>query len=197
MWIKIKKFGLTLSVIVLFGLYALQKQAQPDGGAAVVAAVPPTATSVSAVAQVVSTVPATGQTPSTDPDRLHSGANVTPTASVTEPRTSTQKIVVTPTATATVSGQYRDGSYTGSQADAHWGTVEVLAVVSNGQLSDVQFTEYPNHRNRSQEINSQAMPILTREAVQSQQAQVDVVSGATDTSEAFIQSLSSALSQAS
>ena len=91
----------------------------------------------------------------------------------------------------------RDGSYTGSQADAHWGTVQVLAVVSNGQLSDVQFTEYPNHRNRSQEINSQAMPILTQEAVQSQQAQVDVVSGATDTSEAFIQSLSSALSQAS
>jgi uncharacterized protein with FMN-binding domain len=60
----------------------------------------------------------------------------------------------------------------------------------------VQFLQFPNHRNRSQEINSQAMPILTQEAIQAQQAQVDVVTGATDTSGAFIESLSAALSQA-
>jgi uncharacterized protein with FMN-binding domain len=191
MWTKIKKVGLSLSVIVLFGLYALQKQAQP-GGAALVASVPPTTTSVSVAALIPSTATVIVRTPQADSGLAQSTATKTPA-----PRISAQNVVMTPTATATPSGQYRDGSYTGSQADAHWGTVQVLAVVSNGQLSDVQFTEYPNHRNRSQEINSQAMPILTQEAVQSQQAQVDVVSGATDTSDAFIQSLSSALSQAS
>ena len=105
----------------------------------------------------------------------------------------------TPASTSTnttASGAYQDGSYTGIQADAHWGTVEVLAVIANGQLSDVQFTDYPNHRSRSIEINRRAIPILMREAIQSQQADVDIVSGATDTSEAFMQSLDSALSQA-
>ena len=103
---------------------------------------------------------------------------------------------VAATATATVSSAYQDGSYTGIEADAHWGTVQVLAVIVNGQLSDVQFADYPNHRSRSVEINRRAIPMLVREAMQSQQAEVDIVSGATDTSEAFMQSLDSALRQA-
>ena len=61
----------------------------------------------------------------------------------------------------------------------------------------MQFLEYPNHRDRSVEINNYAMPQLTSEAISAQSAQVDVISGATDTSEAFMQSLGDALSQAS
>ena len=60
----------------------------------------------------------------------------------------------------------------------------------------MQFLEYPNERNRSIEINNYADPQLTSEAIQAQSANVDVISGATDSSEAFIQSLSNALSQA-
>lgn len=45
-------------------------------------------------------------------------------------------------------------------------------------------------------INNQAMPMLRSEAIQAQSANVDTVSGATMTSEAFIQSLQSALDQA-
>jgi len=55
---------------------------------------------------------------------------------------------------------------------------------------------YPNDRRESVDINSQAMPYLKQEAIQAQTAQVDGVSGATDTSQAFIQSLGSALKQA-
>ena len=47
-----------------------------------------------------------------------------------------------------------------------------------------------------QYINGQAMPMLTSEAVQVQSANVDIVSGATFTSQAFQQSLGSALAQA-
>ena len=90
----------------------------------------------------------------------------------------------------------KDGSYTGSEADAQWGYIQVKAIIKNGKISDVQFLEYPNERNRSIEINNYADPQLTSEAIQAQSANVDVISGATDSSEAFIQSLSNALSQA-
>ena len=98
---------------------------------------------------------------------------------------------------SSTTGQFKNGSYTGAEADAQWGYVQVKITVQNGKLTNVQFLEYPNHRDRSVEINNYAMPQLTSEAIQAQSAQVDVISGATDTSEAFIQSLGDALSQAS
>jgi uncharacterized protein with FMN-binding domain len=103
----------------------------------------------------------------------------------------------TPNATGTP-GQtlYKDGSYTGSVADAQWGNVQVQAVIQNGKITNVTFLQYPNERDRSVRINSYADPQLVSEALQAQSANVDVVTGATDTSEAFIQSLSDALSQA-
>src|SRR5258708_24173703 len=45
-------------------------------------------------------------------------------------------------------------------------------------------------------INNYADPQLTSETIAAQSANVDIVTGATDTSQAFIQSLSDALSQA-
>jgi uncharacterized protein with FMN-binding domain len=99
-------------------------------------------------------------------------------------------------ATSTSGSRYKDGSYTGSVADAQWGVVQVKAIIQNGKITDVQFLQYPNDRNRSIEINSYADPQLTSEAIQAQSANVDIVTGATDSSEAFIQSLSNALSQA-
>jgi uncharacterized protein with FMN-binding domain len=91
---------------------------------------------------------------------------------------------------------FRDGSYTGDVADAFYGNIQVRAVISGGRLTDVQFLQYPSDRRTSVEINTQAMPYLKAEALQAQSSQVDIVSGATDSSLAFIQSLGSALSQA-
>lgn len=108
--------------------------------------------------------------------------------------TGTASATSSPTATPTA--QYRDGAYTGTVTDAQWGYVQVKAVIKGGKLTDVQWLQYPNDRSRSVEINSIADPELTTEAVQSQSAQVDIITGATDSSEAFIQSLSDALSQA-
>jgi uncharacterized protein with FMN-binding domain len=96
----------------------------------------------------------------------------------------------------TTGAAYKDGSYTGSVADAQWGVIQVKAVISGGKISDVQFLQYPNERERSVEINGYADPQLTQEAIQAQSAQVDIVTGATDTSEAFMQSLNDALTQA-
>ena len=101
------------------------------------------------------------------------------------------------TSTTTSSGAvYKDGSYTGSAADAQWGVIQVKAIIQNGKITGVQFLQYPNERERSVEINNYADPQLTSEALQAQSAEVDVVTGATDSSDAFMQSLADALSQA-
>ena len=93
-------------------------------------------------------------------------------------------------------GQYKNGTYTGSVADAFYGNVQVQVTISSGQITDVQFLQYPNDRSTSVYINSQAMPLLKQEAIQAQSANVSGVSGASATSAAFIQSLTDALSQA-
>jgi uncharacterized protein with FMN-binding domain len=102
-----------------------------------------------------------------------------------------------PTATTSSStSTYKDGQYTGTTADAYYGNIQVQATISGGKLTDVQFLQYPNDRQNSVEINSQAMPYLKQEAIQAQSAHVNTISGATDTSLAFVQSLSSALTSA-
>ncbi len=100
------------------------------------------------------------------------------------------------TAAATVQGTYRNGTYTGPEADAYYGLVQVKVVISNGKISDVKFLDYPHDRRTSQEINNQVMPWLTQEAIQAQSANVDLISGATLTSEAFVNSLQAALQSA-
>ena len=104
----------------------------------------------------------------------------------------------TPSASGTSSSNvhYKDGSYTGSVADAYYGNIQVKAIIKNGKITDVQFLQYPNDRDRSVMINQYADPQLTSEAIQAQSANVDIVTGATDSSQAFIQSLSDALAQA-
>lgn len=98
--------------------------------------------------------------------------------------------------TSSNTGVYRDGIYTGSSADAYYGNVRVQATIQGGKLANVQFLDYPSDRGTSREINGQAMPYLKQEAIQAQSANVDIVSGATDTSLAFRQSLASALVKA-
>lgn len=93
-------------------------------------------------------------------------------------------------------GKYRDGQYTGDSVFVYYGNVQVQAIVQNGALSNVVVLDYPQDRGTSVSINSRAMPELVREAVQAQSANVNTISGATDSSGGFRQSLDSALSQA-
>lgn len=95
----------------------------------------------------------------------------------------------------TSSGAYKDGTYTGSIADAYYGNVQVSATVSGGKITAVKFLQYPDTHSTSVMINQQAMPYLQQEAIQAQNANVQIISGATFTSQAFQESLASALSQ--
>ena len=130
-----------------------------------------------------------------------SAAGTQTPAPKTKASASVQSTVTTPPPVITPApqkpaGMYADGSYIGPAADAYYGTVQVKAVIKNGQLADVRFLQYPNTHSYSVYVNNQAMPMLTQEAIQAQSAQVSGVSGATFTSQAFQQSLASALVQA-
>jgi len=52
---------------------------------------------------------------------------------------------------------------------------------------------YSFHTSRSEYIMSQALPLLRQEFMAAQSADVQVITGATDTSNAFLRSLQSAL----
>jgi uncharacterized protein with FMN-binding domain len=71
----------------------------------------------------------------------------------------------------------------------------VRITLSGSTITAVDTVQPPNGNGRDQEINQQALPILQREALASQSANIDSVSGATYTSEGYIQSLQSALDQ--
>ena len=103
---------------------------------------------------------------------------------------------VAPVASPKSRAGYRDGEYVGSVADAFYGDIQVKATVSGGKITGVDFLKYPNDRPESVSINTQAMPYLKQEAIQAQNAHVDSVSGATDTSRAFVESITAALNKA-
>ena len=105
--------------------------------------------------------------------------------------------IPTPTPPPVVNtGKYKNGSYTGTVADAYYGNVQVKAIISGGKITDVQFLDHPQDRQTSVRINNRAMPYLTSEAIAIQDANVDTVSGASFTSAAFRESLTAALSGA-
>ena len=87
-------------------------------------------------------------------------------------------------------------SYTGTAADTRWGPVQVQITVSGGKISASRAVQYPQGTSRDAQINGSALPVLDREVLQQQSASIDTVSGATVTSDGYLQSLQSAIDQA-
>ncbi len=89
------------------------------------------------------------------------------------------------------------GSYqvTGPVVRTRHGQVQVRIKVAGGRLVDVVVVQVPSS-GRTTEINQRALPILRQEALVAQSARIDTVSGATNTSEAYRQSLQAALDAA-
>lgn len=88
------------------------------------------------------------------------------------------------------------GTYTGDAVSTRFGDVQVEITVEDGQITESRVTQVPWNDHKDQEINAYAVPILNEEAVDAQSADIDMVSGATYTSEGYIQSLQSAIDQA-
>ena len=98
--------------------------------------------------------------------------------------------------TAPSTSSSASGTYTGDAVSTRWGTVQVRITVVNGKITRSEAVQYPQGNGRDQEINAYAVPQLNQEVVQAQGAGIDAVSGATVTSDGYIQSLQSAIDQA-
>ncbi len=74
--------------------------------------------------------------------------------------------------------------------------MQVQLTIRDGSITKVTVLQYPNGNSRDVEIANYSLPILIQETMQSQNANIDMVSGATYTSDGYIRSLQSALDQA-
>jgi uncharacterized protein with FMN-binding domain len=102
-------------------------------------------------------------------------------------------------------------SFTGASGFAgRWGDIQVTIVVKKTtttnlatkkktvkkKITKVTVPVYPDHTYRSIFINQQALPLLIQETIQAQSTGIDMVSGATDSSQGYLQSLQSAIVKA-
>jgi uncharacterized protein with FMN-binding domain len=76
-----------------------------------------------------------------------------------------------------------------------YGDVQVEVTINGRQLLDVKALELPSDRSRSARISQNAGPELRSEALRAQSANIDLVSGASYTSQAYVDSLQGALDQ--
>ncbi|MDZ4235749.1 MAG: FMN-binding protein [Dietzia sp.] len=131
-------------------------------------------------------------TPSASASPSTTAESATPTAS---PSASASDSTTTDTTTTTTTG-LADGAYTGDAVRTRYGNVQVQITISGGVVTDVQVPQYPNNDRKDQQINARALPILISDTTETQSADISMVSGATYTSDGYIQSLQSALDQA-
>ena len=104
-----------------------------------------------------------------------------------------------PTATATpapAANGLKSGSFTGQTYTNPYGNVQVQVVISGGKITSVKTIQYPNGHQQSVFINSQALPLLEQEVLKAQSAQINIIGGATFTSQGYAQSVQSALDAA-
>jgi uncharacterized protein with FMN-binding domain len=123
----------------------------------------------------------TSASPSANPASTTTGAPPDPAA--------------TPSST-TASSAASSATYTGSAITTRYGVVQVKITVSGKTITNVGFAQLTAFDGRSQRINSDAAPILLQETLSAQGSHIDSVSGASYTSDGYVQSLQSALDKA-
>lgn len=121
---------------------------------------------------------------SRDSDRgsQHAGSDSGDASTGTEPSTGT----------SVASGK----TYDGEVVETRFGDVQVRVVIADGAIVDVVALKTPGGDHHNVEINNRAVPILRKAVLAAQSAEIDSVSGATYTSEAYRESLQSALDAA-
>ncbi|WP_455494482.1 FMN-binding protein [Gemella sanguinis] len=120
----------------------------------------------------------------------------TPTTATTSTSTSSEnKNSSSSTQNSTSSGQYKDGTYTGSVASTKRGDFQVSVEVSGGKITNINMLTQPTE-GKSAEINKTAIPTYVQEAIDAQGTDIQLVSGASETYSGFKTSLQNALNQA-
>ncbi|WP_322753796.1 FMN-binding protein [Frankia sp. Cas3] len=130
--------------------------------------------------------------------RTSTGATVASAAAVSTGDSATTSDSGSGSTSGTTSGTTSGESTatTGSAVNTRWGVVQVRITVAAGRIVSAETVQLPDHNPRDIEINRVAVPVLNSETVASQSAKIDVVSGATVTSDGYIRSLQSAIDAA-
>jgi uncharacterized protein with FMN-binding domain len=124
------------------------------------------------------------------------GAPAATSASVSTASTSGPSAAASGSTTTASSGSAKSGTYTGAATQTRYGTVQVQVTVASGKVTNVVALQYPSGNPHSSSISQYAVPTLISETLQAQSSQINAVSGATYTSQGFVQSLQAALVQA-
>ena len=182
----IPKRALSAIVTTAFALILLLSFKTPSTGGLAAS----TTSNTAIVGQPTTPSTTTTGTTTTDGTTTATDGATTATAAPTATPTPTQD-----TTTAATSG-YTDGTVTGDTISTRFGDVQVQVTISGGVITDVTALQLPSRDGHSARISQAAEPILRQEALTAQSANIDLLSGATYTSDAYAQSLQSALDQA-
>ncbi|MEV8115792.1 FMN-binding protein [Streptomyces xiamenensis] len=88
------------------------------------------------------------------------------------------------------------GTFTGKSIDTPFGPVQVEVTLDQGKITGVRALRTPAGDPRTEAIAAESVPRLTQEVLRAQSVHVDAVSGASYTSQGYLDSLQSALDQA-
>jgi uncharacterized protein with FMN-binding domain len=123
--------------------------------------------------------------------------------STSGPATTSETVVAAPAAPQGIGSGTGSGTasttgttVTGAVVQTRWGPVQVSITMADRKITAVDVPQYPDGNHKDEEINADALPTLKQETLAAQSADIDMVSGATVTSDGYVQSLQSALDQA-
>ena len=162
--------------------------AEPSTPAALSATAPPM-TAGSGAASSPSASPSKSKAPK--PTATPSARRTTAPA-VTQQATPTKTATPTPTPTKTTAPpKPTTQQFEGPSVDTQYGPVQVVITVSGGKITAASDAQQPESS-----VGANAVPQLNQEVLTAQSANIQAVSGATYTSNGYIQSLQQAVNQA-
>ncbi|MFE8885955.1 FMN-binding protein [Pseudarthrobacter enclensis] len=88
------------------------------------------------------------------------------------------------------------GTYKGTAVQTRFGAVQVQITVASGKITDVTALQLTDDDRKSVQISNRAAPLLRSEVLSAQSADVQTISGATVTSNAYLTSLQAAIDAA-
>jgi uncharacterized protein with FMN-binding domain len=159
-----------------------------SGLGAVLAITPP---QLSATSSGVAVLPGGNPTSSATPT---ASTSTKPTSAKSATPKATKKATAVATPTQTTASAASDGTFTGDEVNVSYGIVQVKITVVNGKITDAQAVQAPTGRNDRWTQNS--IPILRRNTLAAQSANINGASCCSYTSYGWLTSLTSALKKA-
>ncbi|QDG89978.1 FMN-binding protein [Pseudarthrobacter sp. NIBRBAC000502770] len=153
-----------------------------------------TGTQAGGISTVASSTTATGTTGGTGTGSTGTGSSGS--AGSSSPSGTTGSSGSASSGSSSSSGSTGSGTYKGNTVQTRFGPVQVQITVANGKITDVTALQLTNTDGKSIQISNRAAPLLRSKVLAAQSADVQTVSGATITSDAYLTSLQAAIDAA-